>query len=106
MFALLGHRSNPLQRSDMNFHYVDGKAIDQEGNMEGLLADDSADKLSNDNIDESPENRVSDIVFGLVDQYEKSRENAPFSENISTYEMLPGSRLNRLMQICVSGINI
>ena len=55
--------------------------------MEGLLADVSADKLSDDNLDESPVNRVSDIVSGLVYQHEKCRENVPFSENISTYEM-------------------
>ena len=50
--------------------------------MEGLLAD-----ASDDNLDESPVNRVSDIVSGLVYQHEKCRENVPFSENISTYEM-------------------
>ena len=78
---------NFLQRNDIGPHYGDGKAIDQEGNVEGQLADVSSDKLSDDNLDESPVNRVSDIVSGLVYQHEKCRENVPFSENISTYEM-------------------
>ena len=73
---------NFLQRNDMGSHYGDDKAIDQEGNVEGLLAD-----ASDGNLDESPVNRVSDIVSGLVYQHEKCRENVPFSENISTYEM-------------------
>ena len=42
---------NFLQRNDMDYHYVDDKAIDQEGNMEGILADDCADKLSDDSLD-------------------------------------------------------
>ena len=70
---------NFLQRNDMGSHYGDDKAIDEEGNVEGQLADVSADKLSDDNLDESPVNRVSDIVSGLVNQHEKCRENVPFS---------------------------
>ena len=78
---------NFLQRNDMGSHYDDGKAIDQEGNVEGQLADVSSDKLSDDNLDESLVNRVSDIVSGLVYEHEKCRENVPFSENTSTHEM-------------------
>ena len=52
-----------------------------------MEADVSAGKLRDDNLDESPVNRESDIVSRLVYQNEKCRESVPFSENISTYEM-------------------